>query len=68
MSADTMPCGCEGHFDNEHLCQYPRLEKAAKEAAAQLRHAYGNHRETFQPIDPGLVASAIRILEKATHP
>lgn len=66
MSADIMPCGCEGHFDNEHLCQYPELEKAAKSAAAELRHAFGNHHKTFEPIDPGIVRRAIEILEKAT--
>lgn len=27
MSKDTMPCGCEGHYDYEYLCQYPALEK-----------------------------------------
>lgn len=20
-----MPCGCEGHADNEHLCRYPTV-------------------------------------------
>lgn len=68
MSADLMPCGCEGHFDNEHLCRYPALEEAAKFACGQLRHAYGNHKQTGQPIDPGLLESAIRLLEKATTP
>lgn len=65
MSADTMPCGCEGHFDNEHLCRYPALEEKVKTATGQLRHAYGNHHKTGQAIDPGLVAQAIRILETA---
>lgn len=27
MSNDTMPCGCEGHADNEDLCQCPALKK-----------------------------------------
>lgn len=35
MSSDTMPCGCEGHADNEHLCRYPGLESAL--AAERLR-------------------------------
>ena len=65
MSADTMPCGCEGHFDNEHLCRYPALEEKVKTATAQLRLAYENHRKTGQPIDPGIVMTAIAILEKA---
>lgn len=26
-----MPCGCEGHADNAHLCQYPALEALARE-------------------------------------
>jgi len=29
MSNDTMPCGCEGHADNEGLCRYPALEQEA---------------------------------------
>lgn len=68
MSADIMPCGCEGHFDKEELCRYPALETAAKRAAGQLRHAYGNHHKTGHPIDPGLLESAIRMLEEATKP
>jgi len=50
MSGDIMPCGCLGHFDNEHLCQYPDLKaeyhatvkqglKANWELAEQLRDA-----------------------------
>jgi len=61
MSADTMPCGCLGHADYEDLCQYPALKEAAVKAAAELRHAFGHG-----PIDPNLVARAIRILEQAT--
>lgn len=29
MSNDTMPCGCEGHADNAHLCRYPALVQEA---------------------------------------
>lgn len=28
MSADIMPCGCEGHFDNLPLCKYPSTNAA----------------------------------------
>lgn len=65
MSNDIMPCGCEGHADNEGLCRYPMLETAATRAAAELRHAYGNASLTGQRIDPNLVSRAIALLETA---
>jgi len=36
MSADIMPCGCEGHLDNVDLCQYPALEVEAEALRARV--------------------------------
>ena len=36
MSADIMPCGCEGHADNEHLCQFPALKQKADALEREL--------------------------------
>jgi hypothetical protein len=32
MSADIMPCGCEGHADNTDLCNFPKLVLYASHA------------------------------------
>lgn len=48
------------------LAQMRRQDAAVLFALAQLRHAYGNHHKTGQPIDPGLLESAIRRLEEGT--
>lgn len=66
MSNDTVPCGCGGHVENFEACKYPILEATATRASAELRHAYGNAETMGQRIDPGLVARAIQILERAT--
>lgn len=56
-------------MENATLCaNAPAVRDAALRAAAQLRHAFGNHHQTGQPIDPGLLESAIRLLEEATKP
>lgn len=52
MSYDTMPCGCEGHADNERLCRYPALEKQLAAVKARAEQA---ERERDEAV------------EKATH-
>jgi hypothetical protein len=38
VSADTMPCGCEGHADNEGLCRFPALEQEVTRLKSKLKH------------------------------
>lgn len=56
MSADIMPCGCEGHADNEELCQFlalqARFETLQATCAAQ-REALEN---VVQAFDTGAIA------------
>jgi len=36
MSADEMPCGCLGHYDNLDLCEFPKLEAERDDLRAAL--------------------------------
>ncbi|AGC43240.1 hypothetical protein MYSTI_01909 [Myxococcus stipitatus DSM 14675] len=37
MSADRMPCGCDGHFDLIDQCNFPPLASAARFLASRLQ-------------------------------
>lgn len=65
MSSDTMPCGCEGHADNEYLCKYPALETALNEALTLLRSSHRKSGTAFgEYAHWHVVSEAIQKLEK----
>lgn len=64
MSNDTAQCGCEGHVSSFDACKYPILKATVERAAGEARHAYRAVADG-KPIDPGLIARVIAILERA---
>jgi hypothetical protein len=59
-----MPCGCEGHADNESRCGFPALQADLAEARAALR-ARDVENEAKAAVIAALLKKAVFYLDRA---